>query len=112
MQRRDFIQVCAASAALASAPGHAAVDLRPRFYSKARLMDERSQPLKAQSLAVGRNYIFHYPFEGTPCFLINLGKPTGQNVALRTEDGSAYDWPGGVGCSAASSATRRSAAIA
>ena len=60
-------------------------------------MDERSQPLKAQRLAVGRNYIFHYPFEGTPCFLINLGKPTGQNVALRTEDGSTYDWPGGVG---------------
>jgi Rieske Fe-S protein len=61
------------------------------------LTDERRQPLRSASLAIGRNYIFHYPFEGTPCFLINLGQPTGQNVSLRTEDGSAYHWPGGVG---------------
>jgi len=46
---------------------------------------------------VGRNYIFHYPFEGTPCFLINLGQPTDQRTQLRTEDGSRYEWPGGVG---------------
>lgn len=97
MQRRDFIQVCAASAALASAPGHSAADSKPRFYSRARLVDERRQPLRAGTLAVGQNYVFHYPFEGTPCFLLNLGKATGQNVALRTEDGKTYDWPGGVG---------------
>jgi Rieske Fe-S protein len=28
---------------------------------------------------------------------LNLGRPTGQKVALRTEDGASYEWPGGVG---------------
>jgi arsenite oxidase small subunit len=72
-------------------------DRRGAFYSRARLVDERRQPLRAGTLAVGHNYVFHYPFEGTPCFLLNLGKPTGQNVTLRTETGNTYDWPGGVG---------------
>lgn len=97
MQRRDFIKICAATAAIRTQPVFAASDLNPRFYSRALLVNERKQPLKAARLAAGRNYIFHYPFEGTPCFLLNLGKPTVQNVALKTEGGSTYQWPGGVG---------------
>jgi Rieske Fe-S protein len=97
MQRRFFLQLCAASASLAALPGQSAASLTPRSYTRARLLDEHRRPLRASHLAVGRNYIFHYPFEGTPCFLINLGQATGQNVPLRTEDGSTYRWPGGVG---------------
>jgi Rieske Fe-S protein len=96
MERRDFIRVCAA-AALATPLEADAKDLRPRFYTRTRLIDETQQPVLASRLASGRNYIFHYPFEGTPCFLLSLGRPTGQKVALRTEDGSSYEWPGGVG---------------
>jgi len=97
MQRRDFIKICAATAAIGAQPVLAAKDLKPRFYSRVLLVDERRRPLKAAGLAAGRNYIFHYPFEATPCFLLNLGKPTMQSVALRTEDGGSYQWPGGVG---------------
>lgn len=97
MERRDFIRICAATAALAARPAFAAKDLKPRFYARTQLVDERRQPLRAAGLAAGRNYIFHYPFEATPCFLLNLGKPTVRNVALKTEDGGAYLWPGGVG---------------
>ncbi|MBX9812124.1 MAG: (2Fe-2S)-binding protein [Burkholderiales bacterium] len=97
MQRRDFIKICAATAAIGTQPAFAARDLKPRFYSRALLVDERRQPLKAAGLAAGRNYIFHYPFEATPCFLLNLGKPTVQNVTLKTGDGGSYEWPGGVG---------------
>ena len=97
MERRDFIRICAATAALAAQPAFAAKDLKPRFYARTQLVDERRQPLRAASLAAGRNYIFHYPFEATPCFLLNLGKPTVRNVVLKTEDGGAYLWPGGVG---------------
>lgn len=96
MERRAFIRVCAA-VAMAPAAAVDAKDLQPRFYSRAQLVDDRGQPLRAAALAVGHNYIFHYPFEGTPCFLISLGKPTGQGVRLRTEDGRDYEWPGGVG---------------
>ena len=96
MERREFIRACAA-AAIAMPSAATAKDLRPRFYSRSRLVDDSGQPLRASRLVVGRNYIFHYPFEGTPCFLLNLGEATGQKVSLRTENGASYEWPGGVG---------------
>ncbi len=98
MQRRDFVSFCAGSAALAAAPQTilAATD-KPHFYTKAMLVDELNQPIKAKSLKVNHNYVFNYPYAGTPCFLLNLNKPTGQEVALKTADGQTYVWPGGVG---------------
>ena len=97
MERRNFIKACAAACAV-GAPGELpAKDLKPRFYARAALTDARGQRLQAASLVAGRNYIFHYPFEATPCFLLNLGKPTVRDVQLKTEDGSVYEWPGGVG---------------
>lgn len=97
MQRREFIKACAATCAFGAHEALAATDLKPRFYSRAQLVDEHGRPLMAASLVTGRNYIFHYPFESTPCFLLNLGKPTGRDVQLKTEDGSIYQWAGGVG---------------
>lgn len=98
MQRRGFLRVCAGCAAFGAVRADAATgEAKLRMYSRARLVDERRQPLRVASLVAGRNYIFHYPFEATPCFLINLGKPTQQNVRLSTEGGAPYAWPGGVG---------------
>jgi len=97
MQRRDFIRICAATAAVSAQSAFAARDLKPRFYARVRLVDNHRQPLKASSLTAGENYIFHYPFEGTPCFLLNLGRPTVRDVRLKTEHGGTYVWPGGVG---------------
>ena len=95
MRRREFIKLCAAGAC-AGTPALEA-DASPRRYARARLVDATNRPLHAAQLAVGQNYIFHYPFESTPCFLLNLGKPTRQEVTLRTEAGESYVWPGGVG---------------
>ena len=75
----------------------AAGSLTPRFYSRVLLVDESGQPLRTASVTAGRNYIFHYPYAATPCFLLNLGKPTPQAVTLKTESGVSYEWPGGVG---------------
>jgi Rieske Fe-S protein len=97
MRRRGFFRYCAATAALSAQSLFAATDLKPRHYARVPLVDEAGQPLRAGSLRRGENYIFHYPFEGTPCFLLDLGKPTVRKVALKTEDGSGYVWPGGVG---------------
>ncbi len=96
MKRRDFISVCAAGAALGINPALAA-GLRPRFYARAQLLDESGRPLRAGNLAVNRNYVFHYPYAATPCFLLRLGKPAAQTVTLKTENGGSYDWPGGIG---------------
>lgn len=97
MERRDFIRVCTASALGLGAQQVMAADARPRAYARAQLVDGGGRPLRAAQLAVGENYVFPYPFEGTPCFLLNLGKPTGRNIALKTADGAAYQWSGGVG---------------
>src|SRR6185503_12208536 len=97
MERRGFIKACAATCALAAPGAPCAKELTPHFYSRARLTDAQGQPIKAAALVAGRNYIFHYPYEATPCFLLNLGKPTVRDVQLKTEGGAVYEWPGGVG---------------
>lgn len=97
MQRRDFIKICAAAGAAVGINPALAATLKPRFYSRVLLVDDSGQPLRVASLAVNRNYIFHYPYAATPCFLLNLGKPTPQAVPLHTENGASYEWPGGVG---------------
>lgn len=67
-----------------------------KSYAPALLTDEHGQPLKAATLKAATNYVFNYPFQGTPVFLLNLGKPTA-TVPLKTKAGEDYAWPGGVG---------------
>ena len=98
MDRRSFIECTAAAACMsAGAPLPAlAGDARPRAYAPALLVDESGEPLKASSLKARVNYVFHYPFEATPVFLLDLGKPAlPQSLSTRNHD--AYAWPGGVG---------------
>jgi Rieske Fe-S protein len=95
MERRGFIKFCAASVAALGAPELAA-DARAQFYSRARLVDEKGAPLRASAIPVDRNFIFHYPFAATPCFLLNLGKPV-KPAQLKTVAGDEYEWHGGVG---------------
>ena len=96
MQRRNFMLACAASALGVSLPA-ASADAKPRFYARARLVDPGGRPLRARALAANRNFIFHYPFAGTPCFLLNLGRPTKPSAHLKTAEERTYEWPGGVG---------------
>ena len=96
MERRDFLKVCAAGAAAAGAPALAA-DARPQLYSRTLLLDDQGAPLGAGRVPVERNLIFHYPFAGTPCFLLNLGRPAKASAALKTVDNRPYEWRGGVG---------------
>jgi Rieske Fe-S protein len=96
MDRRNFVQLCAASAAALAAPGVRA-DARPRFYSRVQLVDEKGEPLRAKNLPANRNLIFHYPYAATPCFLLNLGRPVHAPARLKTADQAAYEWSGGVG---------------
>ena len=98
MKRRDFVQVCAASAAGAALPTAAdAAALRARTYPRARLMDEARQPIQLAKLRVGVNYVFDYPFSATPCFLLRLDRATAGGIELKTEAGETYRWEGGIG---------------
>jgi len=98
MERRDFVKLCAASAATTQLPTPAqAAALQARLYRRALLVDERQVPIRSDSLRVGVNYVFDYPFAATPCFLLRLAKPAAGGVDLKTEGGGTYRWEGGVG---------------
>ena len=96
MERRDFLKLCAASAAAAGAPVLAA-DAKPQLYGRARLVDEKGRPLRASDIPPNTNLIFHYPYTSTPCFLLNLGRPASASATLRTSSNETYEWRGGVG---------------
>jgi Rieske Fe-S protein len=96
VRRRDFMLACAASAVATSLPAMSA-DAEQRLYARSRLLDPEGKPLKASALPANRNFVFHYPYAGTPCFLLNLGKPTKASAELKTADARTYQWPGGVG---------------
>ena len=94
MQRRDFLSALAASwAAPCIKPGDVLAAIpasgERRLYSRALLTNSTGARLRAATLAVERNYIFHYPYANTPCFLLDLGQ------AAPAPGDSA--WPGGVG---------------
>lgn len=98
MKRRDFVQVCAASAAGVTLPdAQAASRLSARMYRRAKLVDERDQPIRQAALQAGATYVFDYPYSSTPCFLLRLDKPTTAGIPLKTETGFDYIWEGGVG---------------
>lgn len=98
MDRRSFIEICSAGACASTAaawPAFAA-EARPRAYSRALLVDELGDPVRASQLRPLTNYVFHYPFEATPVFLLHLAKLVQpQSLSLRNND--SYAWPGGVG---------------
>jgi len=99
MHRRSFLGSCTAGAASLSAAAAFpvfAANARPKAYPKALLVNERGDPLKASNLKPQTNYVFHYPFEATPVFLLDLGKPVAPNT-LSTQERNSYSWPGGVG---------------
>ena len=98
MKRRDFVHVCAASAAgVALADAAGASTLSARMYKRAKLVDERGQPVRHGALQQGATYVFDYPYSATPCFLLKLDRPTTAGIALKTETGFDYVWEGGVG---------------
>ena len=98
MERRRFLTACAAVAggsqvgALTEAWAAA-----PKRYPRARLIDIHGDPIVAGRLAARTNYVFNYPYAGTPCFLLDLGQSVAPARELLRADGSVYAWSGGVG---------------
>ena len=99
MDRRAFIETCTAGAACASA-GAAwpvfAADAPPKAYSRVLLVNESGDPVRASKLLALTNYVFHYPYEATPVFLLNLDRAAPPQV-LSLRNNATYGWPGGVG---------------
>jgi Rieske Fe-S protein len=99
MDRRSFVETCSAGVACLSAslvlPALAS-DAKPKLYNRALLTNEFGDPLRADSLKPQSNYVFHYPFESTPVFLLRL-EQAALPQQLSTKTKTSYAWPGGVG---------------
>jgi Rieske Fe-S protein len=72
-------------------------DSAPRFYERAALVDALGDPLRVKSLKDETNYVFQFPYAGTPCFLLKLDRSVDAAATLKREDGASYEWRGGVG---------------
>lgn len=99
ISRRSFVKLCASTIAMVGANPNLLAQPDGEFhrYRRARLVDTEGRPVAATDLKIGENYLFHYPYIATPCFLLNLGRPMEQHTQLMTEDGKPYRWQGGVG---------------
>lgn len=99
MDRRRFVESCSAGTVCLTAamalPAFAA-DARPRTYARALLTNEYGDPLRASQLKAQTNYVFHYPYEATPVFLLKL-EQAALPRPLATKAKESYVWPGGVG---------------
>ncbi|MEY4083100.1 MAG: Arsenite oxidase subunit AioB precursor [Pseudomonadota bacterium] len=98
-QRRTLLHSvgCLAAAAVSSGLGSAAigkVSFKP--YDSSLLVNEFGDPIRSKDLAIAEPYVFNYPFQGTPAFLIRLASPT-VSKTLRTEQGQSYQSLAGVG---------------
>src|SRR6478609_8537550 len=99
MKRRDFLGSCALLSGMATVV-HAdvATDATPvRRYARSLLVDEHGAAIRLGALAPETNYVFHYPFASTPCFLLRLSEPIAPVPALRRERGEPYASPAGIG---------------
>jgi len=99
MRRRQFLSACAvvAGSAQIAAAATAWSATPARLYARTLLVDVHGAPLKASSLVARTNYVFNYPYAGTPCFLLDLGRPLVAKSEMLRADGAAYAWTGGVG---------------
>ena len=98
-QRRKILHMCSSAlAAMTLSPRLVAAPSAPlKAFSPVLLTDTNKQPLVCDRLESETEYIFHYPYKSTPCFLIDLGKPIAGGEELYTEKGERYIWKGGVG---------------
>ncbi len=100
MDRRRFLGACAALVGL-SGPRMAAADEPPavfyRSYPRARLVGPRGERVRASRLIPQENYLFFYPYRGTPCLLVDLRKEVSATEVRGAGLNGAYSWPGGVG---------------
>ena len=99
MERRRFLRTCAlAGSAVALVSRESAwADAPPRYYAKTRLVDIHGNSIRIGALAEETNFVFHYPYASTPCFLLKLGRSAASANDLRREDGATYAWQGGIG---------------
>jgi arsenite oxidase small subunit len=99
MERRAFVKLCTGMAAvLAANPARlSAQSAEAKSYERVKLVDSSGKAVSVKTLEKQVSYVFQYPYKGTPSVLLNLGSPLAGGAELKTAQGEAYHWAGGVG---------------
>jgi len=104
MERRNFLRLSATSAmAVAITPSLITQKLYAedgslfQTFEKVQLKDAEGNPLKSKALVAEENYVFMYPYAGTPAIMVDLPAPTEKDIKLKAEDGTEYVYKGGAG---------------
>ena len=104
MERRNFLRLSATSAmAVAIAPSLITQKLYAedgslfQTFEKVQLKDAEGNPLKSKALVAEENYVFMYPYAGTPAIMVDLPAATEKDIKLKAEDGTEYVYKGGAG---------------
>ena len=100
VDRRDVLHWAAClSAACLSGPltlAQAQAPLTVHKYSRTLLVDKFGRPFKSRQLAAGAPYIFNYPYQSTPVFLMALPKPA-KAIDLSNQKQQPYQSLPGIG---------------
>lgn len=95
--RRDLMRQAACVAGAWAASGLLpAVAGAPRSHPRSMLVDGRGDPFPARRLKVGEPFLFNYPFQASPVFLLALATEV-RGSELATERQQRYAAPAGVG---------------
>lgn len=95
--RREWMQQAACVAGAWAATGLVpAVAGAPRSHPRSLLVDVRGDPFKAAALKVGEPFLFNYPFQSSPVFLLALAQEV-RGSEQATERQQRYAAPAGVG---------------
>jgi arsenite oxidase small subunit len=99
--RRDFFQSCTQSGAALCAMSYGAiaqaVPLEVKKYARTKLVNQQGLAIKATQISVRKNYLFHYPFESTPAFLLRMAAPVVGKKPLNTPKGDSWLALPGIG---------------
>ena len=100
LSRHCFLAGCGALAGVAAVEDAWASQATPpgsRAWPRVRLIREDGTSLRASDLVAHLSYVFSYPFESTPCFLLDIGEEIPGSRVLVQRDVTGYAWDGGVG---------------
>lgn len=99
MDRRGFVKLCTSVVGLHTVnPKLLAQESGVlKYYQRVKLVNAVGEAIKGARLPPRVAHLFHYPFVGTPCFLVKCDGSIRESVPLATSAGQRYKWEGGVG---------------
>ncbi len=102
MDRRRFLKITATGAMVAISPSLLNIELKAdngelfKTYEKVLLIDETGKPITVGSLKPEVTYVFNYPYNATPSFIMDIGI-SAKETKLRSAEGEEYLFKGGIG---------------